>query len=72
MPDGDDPGDVVHRAIEESIGFDDDLAIRKVWKLANFSTGIRESFKTPQNVLGATSEALRCVGVIGADVGKSR
>jgi len=72
VPDGDDPRDAIHRAIEESIGLDDDLAIREIREFSNSSTGIRELFEAPQHMLGAMSEALRSVGVIGADVSESR
>jgi len=72
VPDGNDPRNAIHGAIEESIWLDDDLAIWEVGKFSNFSTGLREPFETPQDVLSATSEALGGVYVIGTNVADSR
>jgi len=72
MPYGDDPSGVVQLAIEESIGFDDDFAVREIRKLWNLPTGIREPFEASENLLGAASEASSRLDVVNADIGDGR
>ena len=68
MPYANDPGDISDETIEEPIRPDDHLAIRKVWELWHLSTGMREPFKAPQNVLRTTAEALCRLKIVGSDV----
>src|SRR6266851_9774004 len=67
VPDGDNPCGAVQRTIEESIGFDDDLAVREIGKLWNPSAGVGKPFEAPENLLGAASQAQGRVGIVGAN-----
>jgi hypothetical protein len=71
MPDGDDPDSGLFHAIEESIRWDDHLAMRKFRELWNLPTRLRIRAQPTQTLLGPRKKRQCGKGIVRLDVLKT-
>lgn len=72
VPHCDNPDRLALDAVEEPVWLDDDLTVRQLGELWNFSARLRMSFESTEDLLRSLPEPKGCCGVVSLDIGQTR